>query len=278
MEQLGFVSTHDLVKMIKRGIPECDVNVADVYRALCINGESLGSLRGKTRRSKTESVYIEEVPKEVETHVTLHVDITFVDNIPFLACVVAPISLTMVQLLGSKQLSDLLKALLHIMGKCRAEGFVVRAVLSDGEVAICKLNDELQSMGVIVNPNGAGSHVPVIENKIKTIKKRVRGHINTLPFRLCTSLLVRLVYDCVSRLNLVPTSTMSTEFVCPPEAFTGMRLDYKRDLRLRFGQYCEIHEQHLVTNTMASRTKARNSADAEGQQTGDVAVLHTRFT
>lgn len=34
IEELGFISTQDLVKMVKPGIPGCDVNVSDVYRAL----------------------------------------------------------------------------------------------------------------------------------------------------------------------------------------------------------------------------------------------------
>jgi len=100
-----------------------------------------------------------------------------------------------------------------MLGKVRAEGFEAKALLTDGEGAVIKLNDELQLMGIIVNPSGAGSHVPVVENKIKTVKERVRGHIGVLPFKLCIALLVWLVYYCVSRINLVPTSTLSNEYI-----------------------------------------------------------------
>ena len=267
-EELGFVSNQDLVKLVKRGIPGCDVTVPDVYRAVRIYGESLGNLRGKTKRSSTEHVDVETIPKEIDVDVTLHVDIMFVENIPFLIAVIAPMSMTMVQLLGSRKLCDVKQALFHMIGRCRAERFVITTLLTDGEGAITKLTDELLLMGINVNPSGAGSHVPVVENKIKTVKERVRGHIATMPFKLCVSLLVWLVYFCVSRINLVPTSTMSAEYVAPREAFNGTRLDYKRDLGLKFGEYCEVHEQYLVTNTMAPRTRPAIALMSKGNKQG----------
>jgi Reverse transcriptase (RNA-dependent DNA polymerase) len=173
-----------------------------------------------------------------------------------------------VQLLGSRKLEDVRQALFHVIGKCRAESFVVQALLTDGEGAISKLTDELQLMGIKVNPSGAGSHVPVVENKIKVVKERVRGHLAVSPFKLCISLLVWLVYFCVSRLNLVPTSTMSSENVAPREAFNGTKIDYKRDLGLKFGQYCEVHEQLFVTNTMAPRTRPAIALLPKGNKQG----------
>ena len=65
--------------------------------------------------------------------------------------------------------------MLHVMGRCRAKSFVVNTLLTDGEGAVAKMTDELQLMGIRVNPTGAGSHVPIVENKIKTMKERVRG-------------------------------------------------------------------------------------------------------
>ena len=164
-------------------------------------------------------------------------------------------SMTIVQLLESRKLSDVRQALFHMIGRCRAGGFVITTLLTDVEGAINKLTDELLLTGINVNPSGARYHVPAVENKIKTVKERVRGHLATMPFKLRVSLLVWLVYCCASRINLVPTSTMSANFVAPREAFSGTRLDYKQYLGLKFGEYCEVHEQYLFTNTMALRTR-----------------------
>ena len=268
IEELGFVSTQDLIKMVKGGIPGCDVNVADVYRALKIYGPSLGALRGKTKKSKVEPVILEPVPKAIDVSVELHVDIMFVERIPFLVCVVQPMSYTMVQLLGSRTEAEVRKAMMAFIGKTRAEGFEVRGVLTDGEGAVAALTTDLQLMGILVNPTGAGSHVAVVERKIGVTKGRVRGHLNTLPFALCVSLVVWLVFYCVSRLNLIPTSTTSAENVSPREAFTGTRIDYKRDLGLKFGDYCETHESYQETNTMASRTRPSIAVLPRGNKQG----------
>jgi hypothetical protein len=59
----------------------------------------------------------------------------------------------------------------------------------------------------------------------------------------------------VSRINLVGNSVTS-EFISPNEAIFGREVNYKKDLALRFGDYCEIHEYDEVTNTMKARTVA----------------------
>jgi hypothetical protein len=60
--------------------------------------------------------------------------------------------------------------------------FNIMAILTEG--AVVAMTDYLQSIGIQVNPTGAGQHVPVIENKIRQIKERVRAIFNTLPFNL----------------------------------------------------------------------------------------------
>jgi len=257
-----------------------------VYRALKIYGPELERLRGTTRKTKTESVKTDDIPKHIDVSLTMDIDIMFVMGIPFLIAVIGPMSYTMVNLLGSRSLASVRKALLHFIGRCKAEGFEVRVLRSDGEGAVIKMTDELQNMGILVNPAGAGSHVPSVERKIGVVKGRVRGHINTLPFSICVTLLVWLVYFCVSRINLVPTSTMS-EVIAPREAFNGTRISYKRDLGLKFGQYVEVHEQHQVTNTMASRTRPAIALCPKGNKQGswnfyaldtDTAILRDNWT
>ena len=43
--------------------------------------------------------------------------------------------------------------------------------------------------------------------------------------------------------------------VAARKAFNGTKIDNKRDLGLKFGQYCEVYEQLFVINTMAPRTR-----------------------
>jgi len=104
-----------------------------------------------------------------------------------------------------------------------------------------------------VNVSGAGSHVPRVESAIRIIKERVRGHIAVLPFRLSFSLLVWLVYYCVGRINLVPTSSLTVP-IPPRELLTGRKVNFKKDLKLSFGDYVEVIEQQS-TNKMNPRSR-----------------------
>jgi hypothetical protein len=94
-----------------------------------------------------------------------------------------------------------------------------------------------------------------VEAQIKTIKERARGVIATSPYRLSSILLMWLVLFVVSRINLVGNSVTS-EFISPNEAIFGRKVNCKKDLALRFGDYCKIHEYDEVTNTMKARTVA----------------------
>ena len=92
----------------------------------------------------------------------------------------------------------------------------------------------------------------IAERSIRTIKERVRGIVNTLPYRVTTVLLGLLVLFCVSRLNMMPTAVDDTN-VSPWERFYQRKLDYSKNLKAGFGEYCQCHD-NASDNTLTSRT------------------------
>jgi hypothetical protein len=42
--------------------------------------------------------------------------------------------------------------------------------------------------------------------------------------------------------------------VSPREVFLGRKLDYNKDIKLSFGDYAQVHQDDVITNTMAERT------------------------
>ncbi len=40
----------------------------------------------------------------------------------------------------------------------------------------------------------------------------------------------------------------------PREVFLGRKLDYNKDMKLSFGDYAQVHQGDIITNTMAERT------------------------
>jgi hypothetical protein len=126
------------------------------------------------------------------------------------------------------------------------------AILDDGEGAVFTMTDYLQSIGA------TGQHVPVIENKIRQIKECVRAFLNTLLFNLPTTVTKHLVSPVVSSLNMMPCGTR-VDKISPREEFSGRKIDYKRDLKVAFGDYVQAHVPN-VTDQEVKELKARTTS------------------
>jgi hypothetical protein len=254
-ESLGNPGQRVLESMLDRGaIVGAKVTSFDLRRAYEIYGPSLSAVRGKTTRSKTDSIVTEFVKRSVSAVLTLHVDIMFVEGLSFLISVSTPLMALMVTFLSSKATEQMKDALFAQIGHYKSVGFKVTEVLTDGEGAVAKLTPELNQNEIRVNTTDAGSHVPLVEEKIRQVKNMVRGQINTLPYSLPYALLIWLVYFCVSRINLVPSSS-TAEFISPREMMLGQKISLKNDLGYVFGELVEAHEQPQNTNGMQARTR-----------------------
>jgi len=80
--------------------------------------------------------------------------------------------------------------------------------------------------------------VPIVERKIRTIKERVRAYLQSIPYTLMLSLLRYLVEFCVTTINLLPDEHREDP-TSPYELFTGLKVDFARQLRISFGDYAE---------------------------------------
>ena len=60
----------------------------------------------------------------------------FIVYISFLIAMIGPMSYIMVELLGSIFLTTVHKALLHFVGRCKAESFEVRVLMIDLELKV----------------------------------------------------------------------------------------------------------------------------------------------
>jgi hypothetical protein len=145
MRRLGYISSKDEALMLNTGsILNCPVSSSDVYRAARIQGMDVASLKGKTRWSPSAIVKIEEVPRPVFTRQVLHVDIMFIEGDPYLISVSTPLLLTMVNHLGGRKSTPVIReALNKQLAMYRAESFEVGNVLTDGEGGVHALTPEL---------------------------------------------------------------------------------------------------------------------------------------
>lgn len=241
-----------------------DITTRDITNAHKMFGRDLPGLRGgtKRRRPKRVEVNLVEIPRDfmnLHKNITLTADVFFVNGIPFLLTLSRQVRFITVQHVPHRSAGELANSIKLTLQKYGAAGFLVPIVLMDGEFD--KVCDKLPN--TVVNTTAAREHVMEIERMIQTVKVKVRGIKNTLPWRLrhkpLPNLFIKsMVYNAVFWLNAFPASPgvgISTVF-SPRELVLRQSVDIKATCKVLFGSYCEVHHEpeSKDTNTMQPRT------------------------
>ena len=173
---IGTPSINDFKAIIKmNAISNCPITIEDITIAEKIYGKDIGSLKGKTTRSKPTPVmkdYI-EIPKElVATHeeVELAIDIMFIHKIPFLTTISKSIMYRTAQPLENKTPTVYRSALDKIFRLYNTAGFRIKMIKADQEFKpiLDGIKDDLD---ITMNYASAEAHVPEAERNNRTIKE-----------------------------------------------------------------------------------------------------------
>jgi hypothetical protein len=165
-------------------ISNCPVTANAVQNTHQIFGPDLAGIRGRTVRRPSESVTTDyvQIPRAIlERHqlVTLAVEVMFVNGVPFLVSVARGLNLVTAKFMPSRTAKQLAAGITRMIDLYARGGFQVGTVLIDNEF------EKLQNLVPIlaINTMAAKEHVPEVERKIRLIKERGRGILNTLPFK-----------------------------------------------------------------------------------------------
>ena len=269
--KLGYPSDKDLQVLVRSGIKDSPVTEQDVARAKLLYGPDIADLKGKTKERKSKIASVVNIPIPIEARQSLHVDLMFIEGVIFLISVSKPLDYLMATNIISKSTEIVWKALWAQINAYKARSFSVNILLSDGEGAIAALSSRLNNEGIKVDPSGTGQHVPAVENKIRQVKERTRAHLSVLPFNLPFILLTWLVYFCVSRINMMP-SHLRNDPSPPRELYTGRKIEYTKDLRVGFGDYCQCYtpRSDQEKNSMKPRTEGAIALLPVGNLQGSV--------
>jgi hypothetical protein len=104
---------------------------------------------------------------------------------------------------------------------------------------------------VVIDIGGAGDYVSKVDAKIRRIKELYRSIKASLPWKLPKALVKDLVAYAVARINIQRTMAINKN-VCLKVLFTGKKVNFKKELELGFGDYCEVYNG--TDNTLKSRT------------------------
>ena len=167
--------------------------------------------------------------------------------------------------LPSLQAVDIGTALRCVVNIYARGGFQVTTAMMNG--AFAGLQDVCNQLQVTLNTTSQDEHVGDVERYIRTIKERMRGVSNTIPFkRLTRNMVMELAKAVVYWLNSVPSNMGVSPTMSPRTIITGQLLDYHKHCRYEFGEYVQTHEEH--DNSLLSRTVGAIALRPTGNQQG----------
>ena len=229
--RLGYPSSKTTIDMLDAGIFKCDITKQDVRNADAIFGSCIPSLKEKTHKRASTPASAVTLPRVTQVQQMLAVDLFFTKKIPFLLGELVSFGLAQCIPIKNRTAEVIASSIRSIINTARNRDFDCVQLRTDGEGALAAMSQELNGLDIVLDVAGPGQHVPIIENKIKTIKERVRAHENGLPYVMTRLLTTMCVLFCVLRLDMQP-SRVSVDQTSHLEQFTGRKIDATRDLRI----------------------------------------------
>lgn len=257
---LGYPSKSALLEALRLGtITNIPFTERDVEHAYLIYGPDIAAIKGKMTRPTPTSRYVRNVQHDQDTvkYGVLAIDIMIVGSQNFLIGVLEELDLTLCVSVQNRRAVTLLGALESMINACKSQAWHVH-IMCDGESGIAALESEINARGTTLIRAAPGAHVPKVERKIRDIKSKTRAVLCSLPFNLPTQLLKHLINHVITRINMLPTTSYlaANDRRSPRERFYGVKADYKTDLALPFGQYCQVFDPNNTRiNTMDPRTQ-----------------------
>ena len=261
----GYPSPGEAVHIIRdgnvRGVPL--LMQEDIERAYRIYGQHPEYVKGKLVKRTVGRMPIDVTLRSTERKQKLSTDVMEVDGRKFLVTVSDPLNLTLQTAIDNESKQALGMGLQGQLMVLRSRGFEPTVVYVDPHRTFRAMQRDFP--GVEIDVGGARDYVPKVDAKIRRLKEVYRAVKSGLPWQLPWSLVKDLVAYAVARINIQRTSALS-ENTAPRVAFTGMPVQYQKELRFAFGDYVEAHEG--TDNTARARSAACIALFPVGNSTG----------
>jgi hypothetical protein len=184
-----------------------------------------------------------------------------VNSVSFFMSISRHIKFGTAEFIESHHAKVLLKAVTQLQNVYAKGGFRI----VDGKFE--SLRPELANLGMSLNTASRDEHVPEIERRIRTVKERVRGVWNTIPFKKVPHrMTIELVMACNYWLNAFPAHNGISDTISPRALINSGRLDFAKHCKLQFGEYVQVHDEH--SNNMAPRTTGALALHPTGNDQG----------
>ena len=260
MTVLGFPTTENFKHILRqRLVRNCPVTTEDINIAEKIWGSEIASMKGKKTRSRPALVRndIVEIPPEImENHsnLTLYMDIMYVNGMPMLTSVDAPIRFRSLVPLNSRKAEEIYRALDVILRAYNHAEFTIREIQCDNEFKTL-MNEIKDDIGIHMNIPPADEKVGAAERNNRTIGERVRATYHHMPYKAIPRIMLKyLAMVSTQQLNLFPAKGGVSPYYSPHVILKKRDIDYEKHCQVPFGTYVQAKEENHPTNTNAPRT------------------------
>lgn len=236
MRRLFYPADSALVRTITKGaMVECNTTGRDVVLATDIYGPDVASLKAKTKDRKPESYRKLLVPTMSQKEQSVYADVFHWRKVDFILFIVKPLRLVLVQWMPKVDIENMKQAVMTLCSKVESRGYKIDEIVVDPAKALAGLVGILPKNVIVV---GSRMHVSDAEVEIRTVKERLRASTLGLPYDAPRRLVRWQVYGAVLTFNII---LRQGQTVSSRELFTGVKTNYKRDVRAEFGEYVQAH-------------------------------------
>jgi hypothetical protein len=241
LRALGYPSLQDAVNIVRDGnVRNVPYSIEDVRRFFNIYGTQNPALRGKTTRRHAKGTTMEDTKAKLQlTNQVMVANIMHVAGEMFLVSVSSPLEIILVKHIASLSAASLGAGVQSHINTLRSRGFEPIRVMIDPHKSLVALQEA--SLGVEIDPSGAGDHLDKIDTKIRCLKELMRSVIADLPYKLPKDRMKDLVTYAVSRMNISSTKALNNE-ASPRVRLTGFKPDFKHEFGPAFGDYAEVYD------------------------------------
>ena len=238
IENAGFSSEKEAVELVSNGnLTGVPVTARDVKRAYEIYGKPVAGVRGRrtAKKAHTQGVDpdLKSAPGEAQV---MYGDVVYFRNKPYVMCLTKPLGLVTMTPVANTKTKTLAGALHQHVATIQTRGFHPTLLHLDPQKGFAKL--EVSIPGLEVDIGGAGDHMNVLDVEVRHLKEVFRSVHSSLPWKQPEWLNKDLVSYVVSRKNLRGSST---SVVSARVKFTGRKPDFKKELSIGYGDYCECY-------------------------------------
>ena len=259
---LGYMSSEDVRKSLAGGaFRGTKVHPSDCKHAdKLLDGQDENIIKGKSKMIRSESQNLEKLLKDRE--LVLYVDLFKTGGGYYLLSTASPGSYSEVYFLGysgARATANIDGPLIAAIESVKPLGFTAKFLSADNEGAIKNLKPKIDGAGVTFVPRTKAAGVPVVDNKMKVIKERMRCIIAGLAFVVGLFLYPHLVSYVVKMINFTPTTTNIGD-ISPYQFMTGGRsVDVSKIAAYPWGQYGQVPSGNRLQSNLVTQERTHSA-------------------